>query len=427
MSNFLAVAAITELLRRTLQSAIDFAANENGGVSAKVDTSRPGSTVIGTGPAVSIFLARVTPNGALDNTDLPFRRSGGDVMQQPTTALNLHYLISFYGEEEHLEPQRLMGVVVRELHSESILTHDSIRQAVQKAKNDLHDSNGQLFLQFADLADQVELVKFTHVSLSAEELSKTWSVFPDIAYSLTLAYDASVVLIDGELTPKTPLPVTNRGVYVMPFREPRIDQAISEGNNLIIVGQQLFGDITRVRVFGVDVVVGRDGSSDARIVLALTEPPLPANVIRAGVQTVQVIQSTLMGVPSTPHAGFESNVATFLLHPTVQSFQASNVGGGADSRSGTITASTVTPKLRKGQRVTLLLNEWGSAGTPASYTFPRNPLESDMDSVSIDFAEVKQAQYLVRIRVDGADSALVQDSDPNSSTFNQFVQPRVSL
>ena len=65
---------------------------------------------------VNVFLYQVTPNAAWRNADLPTRRANGDLIQRPQAALDLHYLLTFYGDESLLQPQRVLGSVVRTLH-----------------------------------------------------------------------------------------------------------------------------------------------------------------------------------------------------------------------------------------------------------------------------------------------------------------------
>ena len=55
-------------------------------------------------------------------------------------------------------------------------------------------------------------MKFTQSPLSLEELSKLWSVFFQAPYALSVAYQATVVLIDGEENPSPALPVLTRGL-----------------------------------------------------------------------------------------------------------------------------------------------------------------------------------------------------------------------
>ena len=97
-------------------------------------------------------------------------------MQRPQVALDLHYLLTFYGEEAQLEPQRLFGSVVRTLHARPVLTRQQIQQtlAVEPFNTLLAGSN---------LATGAELVKFSPIPLSLEEsLQAVVGVFPDRLY-----------------------------------------------------------------------------------------------------------------------------------------------------------------------------------------------------------------------------------------------------
>jgi hypothetical protein len=173
VSNFLAVATVTATLSQLVQAAVG--ADVPG---ATVTTLRPNGSPGGTPTTgVNIFLYQVMPNAAWRNTDLPTRNGDGDVTQRPRAALELNYLISFYGNEAQFEPQRLLGSVVRTLHARPVLTVPAIRQTVA--------SPSFPFLAPSDLGDEVERVRFTPLPLSLEELSKLWSVFFQTPYALS--------------------------------------------------------------------------------------------------------------------------------------------------------------------------------------------------------------------------------------------------
>jgi hypothetical protein len=203
MSNFLAIATVTAALRQTLGPAIAVAVP-----GATVTTMRPDAPHDGTTQArVNLYLYQVTPNSAYRNADLPTRRTDGQVVQRAQVALDLHYLFTFYGDESRLEPQRLLGNVVRILHSQPVLT----REVIQKT---IADPTFAPFLANSDLADAAERVKFTRIELALEELSKLWSVFLQTPYSLSVAYQASLVLIESEDAIQTAPPVKVRNVRV---------------------------------------------------------------------------------------------------------------------------------------------------------------------------------------------------------------------
>jgi len=400
MSNFLAIATVTAALSQVLRDGIQ--SDVAGADVTTLDPSASGGAVPAT--RLNLFLYQVTPNAAFRNADLPTRRSDGQLVQRPQVALDLHYLLTFYGDEVQLEPQRLLGSAVRTLHERPLLTRQKIQQTiVQPLFN--------AFLGNSNLADGVELVKFTPTSLSLEELSKLWSVFFQIPYRLSVAYQGTVVLIESEEVPQIALPVLERNVYVMPFRQPVIEQVTSQagasqpiiaGSTLLILGQRLRGNVTRVRIGGEEVTP--PGVSDTQISLPLSSPPLPAAALRAGVQGVQVVHKMLMGTPETEHRGVESNVEAFVLHPTITSVSAIN----------TQVTVQVSPIVGERQRVVLLLNE-NTTAAPAAYTFVDEPRPAGTSSIEIAISGVKPAEYFVRLQIDGAESPL--DLDPASPTF----------
>lgn len=416
MSNFLAIATVTATLSQTVQAAVG--ADVPGATVTMLRPDRLGNEAQATG--VNIYLYQVTSNAAYRNADVPTRRPDGGLAQRPQVALDLHYLLSFYGDEGQLEPQRLLGSVVRTLHARSVLTRQMIRDTV--ANPTFH------FLETSNLADAIELVKFSPLPLNLEELSKLWSVFFQIPYTLSVAYQATVILLQSEEMPQVALPVRRRNLYVMPFRQPIIEGVMSQegvdapivaSSTLIIRGMRLRGDVTQVIIGGVEVTP--QDVSEAQIRLQL-----PADSLRAGVQGVQVVHHTLMGTPAVPHRGVESNLAAFVLRPTITAVTVSNPGGsGSELRSADVTVQ-VNPTIGVAQRVVLLLNEL-LGDEAAAYTFVAKPRNADANAITIPVSGVKAGEYLVRVQVDGAESPLDVDTNPDSPTFNQYIGPKMTL
>jgi hypothetical protein len=400
MSNFLAIATVTAALQDVLQPAVSQAVG-----LAKVGFSRPDASNQQT-PLVNIYLYQVTPNAAYRNADLPTRRPDGSLVQKPQVALDLHYLFTFHGNDDQLEPQRLLGAVSTALNAQPLLSKQNIVNAAS------HFS----FLSKSNLADQIGRIKFTPTSLSLEEFSKLWSVFFQIEYSLSAAFQASVVLMESDDTPREALPVLARSLYVSTFRSPNIDRVISQagpdapiaaGSTLLIQGQQLRGgDATLVSMEGLERVP--TAITDTMITL-----PLPANV-HAGVQGLQVIQKKNMGTPPTAHRGFESNVAPFVLRPTIGVTSAvASVSGGTD------VTLNLTPNIGIGQRAVLLLDSL--SGDPIrSFMSQRVISATDSSQIIINIQGVPAGKYLVRVQIDGAESLL-------STTANLFSGPTVTM
>ncbi len=365
MSNFLAIATVTAALQTSLQEVIQVDVP-----GAQVTAVRPDAQEV---PAlgVNIFLYQVGPNAALRNADLPTRTSNGHLIHRPKTTLNLDYLLSFYGVEGSLEPQRLLGSTVRCMHARPLLTEAMINAAVS-------DPNFT-FLATSNLADQVDRVKFSPLPLSLEELSKLWSVFFQTSYVLSVAYRASVVLIEPDALPHPSLPVRDFNIYALPILQPRVEQVTSEyGTNqpvlsnstLIITGQNLAGEMTQVRISGYEVTPVSDNVSKKEIRLPLSS--FSAGSFQPGLQSLQVLHQIPMGTPPIPHSGDESNVFAFVLQPNITL---------PDVAAGTVTLA-VDPLVGRSQQVVLLLNEYNpptnrSARAYALDALPHNGTEPE--------------------------------------------------
>jgi hypothetical protein len=402
MSNSLAVATVTAALQDVLQPAVSQAVG-----LAKVGFSRPDSSNQQS-PLVNIYLYQVTPNAAYRNADAPTRRADGTLVQRPQTALDLHYLFTFHGNDDQLEPQRLLGAVTTTLNAQPLLS----RQNIINATNNFN------FLKKSNLADQIERIKFTPTSLSLEEFSKLWSVFFQIEYSLSAAYQASVVLMESDDTPQEALPVLARNLYVETFRPPIVSSVISQagaeqpivtGSTLLILGQQLRGDATMVLMEGAERLPVQ--VTDTQVTL-----PLPPDV-HAGVQGLQILQKKKMGTPATLHRGFESNVAAFVLRPTVSTTTpptaVAAAGGGAN------VTVTLTPNIGVGQRAVLILNSLPAAA-PAAFTSLPVVSSADSSQIFINIKGVPTGKYLLRVQIDGAESLLI-------TTANVFTGPTVNM
>jgi hypothetical protein len=416
MGNFLAVATVTATLQKLLSGAL-----QDDFPGATVTMLRPDGAATGI-PAtgVNIFLYQVTPNAAVRNEDLPTRAQDGRVVRRPRIGLDLHYLFTFYGRDSLLVPQRLLGSVVRTLHAKPVLTRPQIRNAVA----------GFPFLGTSDLEHDVELVKFTQLPLSLEELSKLWSVFFQTTYTLSVAFQGTVVLIESAESFSSPLPVRLHNVYVETFREPFVERVVAatgeddpifSTSSIRVLGRRLRGQTTRLVIDGGPNVTPTT-TTDTELTAAL-----PAGV-RTGLHGLQVQHLRAMGTPEVDHRGVDSNVAPFVLTPRIKQpggiYQISLANQISETIDGQVVHSAdvtlkVDPDVEKNQRVALLLNEL-AATDARTYTFLDEPRTLDTDTITVRAVRVKPAAYLVRVQVDGADSRL-------DVTGNSYSDPQVTL
>ncbi|MEV5986941.1 DUF4255 domain-containing protein [Streptomyces sp. NPDC052051] len=201
MSNALAIAHVSQalalLIESHLQPEIDMA--------VKVEPRKPPAEPP-TDPTISVFLFQVTPNTSRRNDDLPTRAADGTLVRRAAAALDLHYVISAYGDETELVGQRLLGSVVRTLHEIPVLPQDVIELAGERP-----------YLADSDLAEAAQRVRFTPMVMDIDETSKLWGMLYQTPYALSVVYQASLVFIDGLETPVAARPVERPEVRVLPF------------------------------------------------------------------------------------------------------------------------------------------------------------------------------------------------------------------
>ena len=402
MSNALAIATVTtalaQIVRRAVQSVIP---------GADVLTERPDNTPVGQ-PRARLFLYQVSSNGALRNADLPTRTAEGALTTRPTAALDLHYLLAFYGNEGDLEPQRMLGAAVRDLHAKPVLMRQAVVDAVAS----------EPFLTGSNLADAVEQVKFTPIALSLEELSKLWSVFFQAPYALSVAYQGTVVLIESEESAQAALPVLRRGpedqgveTRLGPFpilenvhvgappdanRRPRPPSypSLQLGTIVTLGGRHLGGDSVSVRfeharlgLTNTIVVPPADRSAD-ELKVTIPDDAAAETAWAAGLHTVTVVAGSGTTERSTNALpiSFAARVRAIAPPSPV-----------SRDGAGTVTLTiTCGPQVRPSQRAAILIADREVAAAP-------HPSDTGTLQFIVDNAPVV-TDTIVRLRVDGIDS-----------------------
>ena len=409
MSNTLAIAAVTSTIRFVLSQALGGAQPGPVG-SAAVTTMRPDQVAVHDDlgePAkgINVYLHQVTPNHAWNLTDLPTRRADGSLSRRPVAALDLHYLISCFGDDTHLDAQRLLGRAVLALAVTPVLTRDLVAAALDQYDGD----TATAFLADADLADQVELVKLAPAAVTVEEMSRLWGML-GAPYLLSLAYTATVVLLEADVSPRIALPVRQRTVGVAPIAPPRIRSVDTDpahgpvltGTELHVLGSGLLGDDTAVRIGAVSLPPAAAAPDHLRLVVAAGVP--------AGIHALQVVHSaTADGVTRVTA---RSNSVPVLVRPQVA----------VDAVSATEVSLAVVPALHPGQRAEVRLTRL-TPGEPQSVRFGLDvlpPEAAPSGVVELRRSDIGDGDWLVRITVDGADSLPELDGEV-------YAEPRLSL
>ena len=93
----------------------------------------------------------------------------------------------------------------------------------------------------------------------------------------------------------------------------------------------------------------------------------------------------------------------------------------------TVLRIKVNPNVGHKQRVSLILNEFLPQGQPKSYNITAPARDKDTDTIEIPVDIVASGNYLVRIQVDGAESTLGVDNNPDSATYEHYIEPLVEF
>lgn len=407
MSNALAIAAVTETLVTLLTRYIDLAQVSGASVSAVTPDQKDQVAQ----PGINVFLYQVSPNAALRNADLPTRDRNGSLLQKPQTALDLHYLLTFYGDEAYLDQQRLLGAATLTLHRFPTFPRTLIQPA--PISPGVTMSSG--------LEAQSQLVHFTPITYSLEELSKLWSFLLKVEYVLSTAYVASVVLMDADdATPPPPLPVLARWVATQPMRTPIISQVAPLVSGQLSVGAPITM-ATDIALLGSNLAAPSGGSTQVEINGTIQPPAsisarqitlaLPAG-LAAGAQTAQVSQPLMLGRPSAPHpgAGVTSAPAAFVLSPMIApgaapgSF-AITLAPSWGSPPGPALEVQVIPDVQIGQRA--ILQMLPQTSPPAGgVMFDGGAQAHATDTLFFPIDGLAHGTYFVRVLIDGAISPL---------------------
>jgi len=394
MSNALAVAAVTSTIRNILQQSIQ---SEGTVTTLPLDKSN----VETPSDRLNLFLYQTTVNAAFRNADMPGQAKAGE-SAHPPLALNLHYLVTAYaGNSSDPKDHKLLGRAMSALHDHPILASSEI----------------QASLQGEDLHNQVERVRITPQPMSLDELSKLWGAF-QANYRVSAAYQAAVVLIESARATRTPLPVLsigseNRG----PSIEPSLLTPFPTITRISMPGQR-----TVVHLNDTLVIEGHhlDGTAHSAV---LRHPRLSSPLVRpcspmAGA-TDQRVQMHIPDEPDTFPAGIyslhitvkrpgeterrTSNECPFALAPQILTSPPPMAIRNGDKITITLACE---PTAMKDQRVTLLLGSREIVAKPGAQAM--NDLVFELQDKPP--GNIPSGQYVVRLRIDGVDSNLIDRS-----------------
>lgn len=389
MSNSLAIAAVTATLRNLLVAGVTMMPElADTTVTTQLPDRARAST--NTGNQINLFLYQAAPNAAWRNLDMPRQVRPGETAAPPL-ALNLYYLLTAFGRDnDAVRPfsHELLGRAMSVLHDHPLLGADEIRTA----------------LSGNDLFQQIERIRFSLQPLSVEEIYRLWTGF-QTPYRTSVAYEASVVLIDSTREVSAPLPVLTRGlndvgVFVQPgIGAPAIESIdpafdVTFGDTLTISGAQLGGDAV--------VVSFATPRLDAPVVVPAVpvDGKFPATTVTVQVPQGPALPAGWYAVSVTVTRGTftqTSNELAVALGPQVTA----GLPGKQKAVNGAVQVTLgCAPPILDGQRVALLLD--GRVIAPVAAPRPASSVTFDVTGVSAG------ATFVARLRVDGADSPVLE-------------------
>ncbi|HTQ30648.1 MAG TPA: Pvc16 family protein [Opitutaceae bacterium] len=415
MSDYLAVAGISAILKQTLIDAL--ALNGPSSIldmATPVTVGPPDLVTTGTEELVqlNLFMYYASHNAAFRNLCLPSVDSQGNKLTNPPLALNLHYLISAYGKNE-FDAEIILGWAMKVFHDNPIYNQNDINNLLAEMSGS-SVPEVQLLIQ-TTLATQVESIKVTPESLSNEEIARLWMAF-QTHYRTTTSYQVTVVLIQDTSTVKSNLPVQSRNVLALAQRPPVL-KSISPanpavGDMLTLTGSYFLGDKASDTMVQFDDVLPLVPAASVQD--SCVRVKMPAT-LPAGVRSVRVVRRVSFGVSTDPHAGYSSNSLQFFFVPTI------TTAPPITAAVNTTLSLAVTPPVGREQQVALMVGDY-AAPLPA-----RPPTAPDFSStlnfpIPADFPyRTPPAALPLRIQVDGAQSKLTLDQTTGSPTYGQFL------
>lgn len=390
MSNARAAAGVTAALVTLVQQAVDTLGITPGPVvtaSSLEDSGDHGR--------ISIALYRITRNGYLGNDTLPSRHGTGRIHTTPRAAFDLHYLLCFRADSD-FDAHTMLAAAAVAVEAQPTVSANLLALAAA----DHPEIVGN------DLADAAEYVRLSTETLGSDEVARLWALYPPGSFAPTLAVTAGPVVIDSTLVAPPTYPVRTVGNSIRPSTAgPRLDTiAGPDGIGAPIRATSAPAPLT---LRGAGFCAG--GQMDALIdgVVAPTtvvddgEITVATPILDAGGHRIQVRRSDPPGdsqVSSTRQLQFSETRVAWIVPsidgtPTVAAAAPPAIGSG-------VISATVHPPVRRGQRVSLILDT-----DARTLVLPCAPL-ADAPGTGVDFPflDLPSATYRITLDVNGVRS-----------------------
>jgi len=429
MSNYLAIATVTATLKHLLFQEMSNEIND----TQFIITSNPPDSGSDKPPTtrLNLFLYNITPNTGYNNIDLPTRNNTtGELIQKQILGLNLYYLLTVYAaDNDDIVAHKLLASAIRILNEFSILKPKTITDAVYAENNRLIGS---------DLADQIESIKLNLHTLSLDEITKLWASFFQTNYRISVSYQATVVILDGLARPsKISPPVQERGIYVIPYKQPIIEKIepnvveYDSDQEISIFGQNLKnGENISVKTSkSPDAINLSDKNiTDKNIKIKLSQFNSGLNI---GVNEIQMVyfyesqtySQSLFSSSSSFHTlnkkfEHQSNISVFMLVPKITTVLTNDDDDAINPLIENLIFHFIPPltSIEK-QNVSVILDN-------NTIKIPSENIEvTPTDNiVTIGLPpSLPDKTYFLRVLVNGTISLLRIDNNPENPTFNKSI------
>ena len=388
MSTPAALATVTATLHHLLS---------NLAPGVDITTQSPGiARTANTSDQINIFLYGVHYNPTFRNSPMPGEVKRGE-NAFPPLPLVLKYLITAYGAgDDDISGQEVLGQAMSLLHDHPLL-----------GKTDIEGITPD-----SDLQNQIEKVRITPDVLTLDDMSKLWTSFQSAEYSLSTGYEVTVVLIESNRASSTPLPVLkrgeeDRGASVVAAPAPSltglrfVNQKPSAelGDLVSLLGEHLSDDNTIVRLqhpklndpIDIQPESSLGGNEMPFKIPSFTDDAGLGSKWPAGFYTLSLVTQ----IPDVPT--LVSNSISMPLSPSIESIDPVNAPAGS-----IVFTIECLPQIRGGQKVRLLFSD--RIISPNLVTTPADPTARTTLTFTVDNALSKATPYVLRLRVDGADS-----------------------
>jgi len=299
---------------------------------------------------VNLFLYRVTEHAYLENQEIP-GRGGSSGYGQPPLSLNLHYLLTAYGNEQisrygstngfdEKVGHAVLGSAMRVLHDHRVVNESLVS---------VRPPSGVPLLD-PGLRGEREHIKVSLEPLSLEDITKVWTAL-SLRCRLSASYAVSVVQIEGTLPRRFPRPVSEppppwppragttpatgpqvllRSIQLPSITELRVRRGgtgpelpwpyARTGDSLVLHGTGLAGGVSSVRLGELDVPA--PAARGDRLEVPVPDAALPdgtpipperrllAGPLRVGVEVSE---------PGQPLSALRSNELVLMLVPSLAS------------------------------------------------------------------------------------------------------------